>query len=93
MKTLLRTDRLLQFLLVFAMVLVARPAFGQPQNIAGANSSRNPGKPVTIPLTIRLKEEREPELQNIDLVVSEDGEAQTILSIRGEGNSPITLAL
>ena len=93
MKTLLRTDRLVRFLLVLAVMFVARPAFGQAQNIAGANTARNPGKPVTIPLTIRLKEEREPELQNIDLVVSEDGEPQTILSIRGEGNSPITLAL
>jgi VWFA-related protein len=33
-------------------------------------------------------------LQNIDLTVSEDGDPQTILSIRGMGtNSPITLAL
>jgi len=63
--------------------------------VVGVNSSRNPGKPVTIPLTIRIKElQPEPELQNIDLTVSEDGEPQTILSIRGLGtSSPITLAV
>jgi VWFA-related protein len=36
----------------------------------------------------------ETELQNVDLTVNEDGEPQTILSIRGIGtNSPITLAV
>lgn len=60
-----------------------------------STSSSKPGKPVMIPLTVRIKElQPEPELQNIDLTVSEDGEPQTILSIRGLGtNSPITLAL
>jgi hypothetical protein len=50
---------------------------------------------VTIPITIQVKETQpEPELQSIDLTVSEDGEPRTILSIRGLGtNSPITLAL
>jgi hypothetical protein len=69
--------------------------FAQSQNINGSNTSRNPGKPVTIPLTITVKEAQpEPELQNIDLTVSEDGEPQSILSIRGVGtNSPITLAV
>ena len=56
------------------------------------------GKPVTIPVTIRTKEEaavrEETYFQNIDLVISEDGEPQTIISLRGIGtNSPITLAV
>ena len=80
---------------VLTIVLTATSGHAQPQTIAGANSSRNPGKPVTIPLTIKVKESGpEPELQNIDLVVSEDGEPQSIVSIRGVGtNSPITLAV
>ena len=80
---------------VLSIVMTATSGAAQPQTIAGANSSRNPGKPVTIPLTIRVKElGPEPELQNIDLVVSEDGEPQSIVSIRGVGtNSPITLAV
>jgi VWFA-related protein len=72
-------------------------AFGQPptQNVDGGAPLRGPGKPVTIPLTIRMNsEEAVLELTNIDLTVSEDGEPQQILSIRGVGtNSPITLAV
>jgi VWFA-related protein len=84
-----------QFSLFVAFLLIAGKSYGQPQTVATANSPRSPGRPVTIPLTIKLKESAsEVELQNIDLVVSEDGEPQTILSIRGRGtNSPITLAL
>src|SRR5262245_29138756 len=61
----------------------------------GAITPGKAGRPVTIPLTIHIKEsERELELQNIDLTVSEDGEPQTVLSLRGMGTgSPITLAL
>ena len=45
-------------------------------------------------MTITIKEETELQLQNIDLTISEDGEPQTIISIRGIGtNSPITLAV
>jgi VWFA-related protein len=45
-------------------------------------------------VTFRVKEvASESELQTTDLVVSEDGEPQTILSIRGVANSPITLAI
>jgi VWFA-related protein len=50
---------------------------------------------MTIPLTIKINgSEPEPELRMVDLTVSEDGEPQTILSIRAMGtNSPITLAV
>jgi hypothetical protein len=78
----------------FAVPLVA----AQPPTMNGANTTRsNPGKPVTIPLTIKINSrqlEPETELQNIDLTVNEDGDPQTIVSIRGVGtNSPITLAV
>ncbi|HJT82176.1 MAG TPA: hypothetical protein VJ719_13350 [Chthoniobacterales bacterium] len=74
------------------MVVAQTPAMN------GANTPRtNPGRPVTIPLTIKIKDrqlEPDTELQNIDLTVNEDGDPQTILSIRGVGtNSPITLAV
>jgi len=59
------------------------------------NASGNDARPVIIPLTIRLKGETPPsetELQTVDLTVNEDGEPQTILSIRSMGsNSPLTL--
>lgn len=98
MKTLRRFHLiLLQFLFVIGFVLTTPPAFGQSsqaQSINGSTTPRGPGRPVTIPVTIRLKEEAEgEEFQNIDLTISEDGEPQTIISLRGFGNSPVTLAI
>src|SRR5262249_10276657 len=96
MKILHRTSFFaLQLSLFLGVLLIAINAVGQPQTMAAANPSRSSGRPVVIPVTIKLKESAsETELQNIDLVVSEDGEPQTILSIRGRGtNSPITLAI
>jgi VWFA-related protein len=87
--------------LAFAMLL-SLFAFGQTETVSGqgatmasADGSRNPGKPVTIPLSVRVKGERtEAEFQTIDLTVSEDGDPQTVLSIRAMvTNSPITLAV
>ncbi|MGH9883210.1 MAG: hypothetical protein ACRD6N_17375, partial [Pyrinomonadaceae bacterium] len=65
-----------------------------PHGNSGDSSGVN-ARPVTIPLTIRVKgSERETELRMVDLTVSEDGDPQTILSIRALGtNSPITLAV
>jgi VWFA-related protein len=58
-------------------------------------SSGSPARPVIIPLTIRVKGQVAPselELQTVDLTVNEDGEPQTILSIRAMGtSSPINL--
>ena len=93
MKTLRRIHPIL---CLFGLLLMSGLANAQPpaQNGEGNASSRGPGKPVTIPLTIRTGSDRElPELQNIDLTVSEDGEPQQILSIRGVTNSPITIAV
>ena len=97
MKT-LRRLRIVVLSLVYVLSLtsIGQSSFGQSQTMSGPTPSGVPGRPVTIPLTIRLKEaRREPEeLQNIDLTISEDGEPQTVLSIRAMAtNSPITLAL
>ncbi len=65
---------------------------GETRTIA---SSGSPARPVIIPLTIRVKGKIAPselELQTVGLTVSEDGDPQTILSIRAMGtNSPINL--
>lgn len=84
--------------LLISFMVLAPAVFAQaPVSMNGANASRSSGRPVTIPLTIKINSrelESENELQNIDLTVSEDGEPQTILSLRGVGtNSPITLAV
>ena len=97
MKTLRRLT--FQFLIALSFAFLTPLAFGQPQSpLSGNGVSRGSGKPVTIPVTIRTKEENavreETYFQNIDLVISEDGEPQTIISLRGIGtNSPITLAV
>jgi VWFA-related protein len=93
MKNLRRLHLILSLL---GLALMSQAVFAQPpQNINGGSPTRGTAKPVTIPLTIRMpKEEEVLELQNIELTVHEDGEPQTILSIRGLGpNSPITLAV
>jgi VWFA-related protein len=77
--------------LLFTCLFAPASIVAQSQIIAG-DSSRNPGKPVVIPLTVQIKEsEQDPELQGIDLTVSEDGEPQSIISIRSRSNAPIHL--
>jgi len=92
MKTLRRLHlTVLQLSITVGLVVFTSSAFGQPQSITGDGATRGPGKPVTVPVTIRVKEETE--LQNIDLSIHEDGEPQAIISVRGITNSPITLAV
>jgi VWFA-related protein len=92
MKTLRRLHlTVLQLSITVGLVVFTSSVFGQPQSITGDGATRGPGKPVTVPVTIRVKEETE--LQNIDLSIHEDGEPQAIISVRGITNSPITLAV
>jgi VWFA-related protein len=62
----------------------------------GQRDGKMPGgaKPITVPVTIRLREpKREVEMRFVDLVVKEDGDVQTTLSIRKPSENPITLAI
>jgi len=94
MKTLRRLHPIaMRLFLALGFALLTQPAFGQAQSVTSNGATGSPGRPVTIPVTIRLKEETELELQNIDLTISEDGEPRTIISVRGITNSPITLAV
>lgn len=68
--------------------------FAQSPSSSSLRVSSASGRPVTIPVTIRVKGRtapRELELQTVDLTVSEDGETQTLLSIRARTNAPISL--
>lgn len=74
---------------IFAMlffVVGTHPSVAQSRReTTNPTSSGVPAKPVIIPLTIRVKGQvptGELELQTVDLTVHEDGDAQTILSIR-----------
>lgn len=84
-----------------ALVLMGSTEAGLAQsrgeNITTLPSSGNPARPVIIPLTVHLKGEVTPselELKTVDLTVSEDGEPQTILSVRAIGtSSPLNLVV
>jgi hypothetical protein len=69
--------------------------FAQSPTSSSIRGSSDSGRPVIIPVTVRVKgrtEPRELELQTVVLSVSEDSEPQTILSIRAIGtNAPINL--
>lgn len=97
-----RTSRLLSAaaLICFA---VAAP-YGQSRNNelngderpSGAKKNRGPVRPVTIPITFRMRGSKaRQELQDIgNIIVREDGEEQQILSIRSFGTAdPIAVAV
>ena len=72
------------------------PAQAQKRNdAAGRAEERRDVRSVTIPVTLRLPERApQTELRYLeDLQVFEDGERQEILAMRGEGRSPLTLAV
>ncbi len=66
------------------------------QSQDGQRDSRKSGgaRPVTVPVTIRVREpKREVEMRFVDYILKEDGELQTILSMRNRTDNPITLAI
>ena len=80
---------------VAAIIAVAFLFAASDKTLAqSAESSDVSARPVTIPVTIRVKGRVPPEteLRPVDFTISEDGQPQTILSIRAMGtNSPINL--
>lgn len=58
-------------------------------------TKRGPARPITVPVGIKVRGIKpEPELQLLDLNVTEDGETQSMLSIRSiYTNSPMTIAI
>lgn len=91
----MKTGKIRALLIAAAVSLLLTGQFvsGQGQ---GQRDARNRGgaKPVTVPVTIRVREpKREVEMRFVDYVLREDGEEQTILSIRKPSENPITLAI
>jgi hypothetical protein len=71
------------------LLFTGQLAQGQRDSKKGAGA-----KPVTVPVTIRLRQERrEVEMRFVDYILKEDGELQTILSIRKPSENPVTLAI
>src|SRR5712675_1790386 len=94
-RRLMKTWKLMVSLLVLLecflfITVTSRPRFPawSPQGDAVKKKQRGTAKPVTIPVGIKVKGVKpEPELQLLDLNVSEDGEPESILSIRAIGST------
>jgi VWFA-related protein len=54
---------------------------------------RGPAKPVTVPVTIRVRDSKPVEMRIVDYLLREDGDMQTVLSQRTSQESPLTLAI
>ena len=79
---------------LFVVILVLLSLGGQFAQGQGGGRSRGLAKPITVPVTIRI---RGPKLQVegrfVNLLLREDGEVQTILSLRRPAENPIFLAV
>lgn len=75
-------------LLLLVLLLAAQLSAGQ----GGSRRSRGAPRPVTIPVTIKVNKP-ETEIRVVDLMVREDGEIQSLLSIRRPADNPVTLAV
>ncbi|MFS8084281.1 MAG: hypothetical protein ACMG6H_01490 [Acidobacteriota bacterium] len=86
--------KILPLLLVIAISLSAAQFAPGQGDRDGSGRPRGPAKPVTVPVTVRVREpKREVEMRFVDYLLREDGEMQTILSVRGPAENPITLAI
>src|SRR5258708_28710297 len=89
--------KMIKTVTILFTVLTALASGGQlAQGQNGQRDGKMSGgaKPVTVPVTIRLREpKREVEMRFVDLIIKEDGDLQTILSIRKPSENPITLAI
>lgn len=88
----MRKTKALLIAAVVSLLLTGHLVQGQ----AGQPDARKGGwaKPVTVPVTIRVREpKREVEMRFVNYILREDGELQTILSMRQPSENPITLAI
>ena len=84
--------RALLIIAVVSLSLTGQFVLGQGSESDGAGRQRGSAKPVTVPVTIKLRGKPE-EMRIVDLLVREDGEIQQNLSIRRPSESPISLAI
>ncbi len=63
-----------------------------PADAQKGDRARGTPKPVTVPVTIKVRG-KPGEMQIVDLLVKEDGEVQQNVSIRGPSDYPISLAI
>ena len=83
-----KTRKTKALLIAVAVSLLLTGQFVQAQR---DGKTRGSAKPVTVPVTIKVR--RPVEMRFVDYVLKEDGEVQTILSMRSQSDNPITLAI
>jgi len=83
-----RFPKLFAPLLLLVLLPVSQLAVGQ----GSSRRSRGAPRPVTVPVTIKVNKP-ETEIRVVDLLVREDGEVQSLLSIRRPADNPITIAV
>jgi VWFA-related protein len=83
-----KTRKTKALLIAVAVSLLLTGQFVQGQR---DGKTRGSAKPVTVPVTIKVR--RPSEMRFVDYVLKEDGEVQTILSMRSQSENPITLAI
>lgn len=85
------------FLLLVSVVFLSfsgQLASAQNERDGSSGRSRGPARPVTVPVTIRVRDPKpEVEMRFVNYLLREDGEMQTILSMRGPKDSPMSLAI
>ena len=80
--------RISRLVLVGAIASLAGSAFAQD-----SRAPRGTPKPVTVPVSIRLRGPAPVEMKFVDFILREDGELQREISRRSQVDSPMTLAI
>jgi VWFA-related protein len=89
-----KTVKTKALLITAVAFLLLTGQFVQGQGGQRDGRQRGSAKPVTVPVTIKVRRPtREVETRFVDYVLKEDGELQTILSMRKASENPITLAI
>lgn len=83
----MKTAKFILTTLASLSLLSAATAFGQD------GRQRGSAKPITVPVTVRIKDSKLVEMRIVDYLLREDGEMQQILSVRPPTDSPMTLAV
>src|SRR5437588_2403918 len=80
-------------LLLASLLLSLQAANGQERR-DGSDRPRGPAKPITVPVTIRVRKSApEVEMRIVDFLLREDGEQETFLSIGRPIENPMSLAI
>src|ERR1041385_8314494 len=82
-----RTQRGLLLMAAVVFLAISQSTAGQD------GKPRGSVKPVTVPVTVRLRDSKPVEMRIVDYLLREDGEMQQILSTRTPNDSPLTLAI